>query len=46
MHHTDGIIGQSPEDTMRNVGTLAVDGMIQTDKTILAIMLEKQFSDV
>ncbi|BDQ35659.1 UPF0597 protein [Pseudodesulfovibrio nedwellii] len=46
VHHTDGIIGQSPEDTMRNVGTLAVDGMIQTDKTILAIMLEKQFSDV
>lgn len=46
VHHTDGIIGQSSEDTMRNVGTLAVDGMIQTDKTILEIMLHKQFSDV
>jgi L-cysteine desulfidase len=46
VHHTDGIVGQSPEDTMRNVGTLAVDGMIQTDKTILEIMLQKQFSDV
>lgn len=46
VHHTDGIIGLSSEDTMRNVGTLAVDGMIQTDQTILQIMLEKQFSDV
>ncbi|NDV17870.1 serine dehydratase subunit alpha family protein [Pseudodesulfovibrio sp. JC047] len=46
VHHTDGIIGQSPEETMRNVGTLAVDGMIQTDKTILNIMLEKQFNEV
>ena len=46
VHHTDGIIGQSSEDTMRNVGTLAVDGMIQTDKTILEIMLQKQFTDV
>lgn len=43
---TDGIIGNSSEDTMRNVGTLATDGMIQTDQTILKIMLEKQFSDV
>ncbi|MBG0791702.1 MAG: serine dehydratase subunit alpha family protein [Desulfovibrionaceae bacterium] len=46
VHHTDGIIGQSSEDTMRNVGTLAMDGMIQTDKTILEIMLQKQFTDV
>jgi L-cysteine desulfidase len=46
VHHTDGIIGRSSEDTMRNVGTLAVDGMIQTDQTILQIMLEKRFSDV
>jgi len=43
---TDGIIGLSSEDTMRNVGTLATDGMIETDKTILNIMLQKQFSDV
>jgi L-cysteine desulfidase len=46
VHHTDGIIGLSSEDTMRNVGTLAVDGMIQTDQTILQIMLKKRFSDV
>lgn len=43
---TDGIIGISSEDTMRNVGTLATDGMIETDKTILSIMLKKQFSNV
>lgn len=43
---TDGIIGRSPEDTMRNVGTLATDGMVETDQTILNIMLQKQFSDV
>lgn len=46
VHFTDGIIGQSPEETMRNVGTLASEGMIETDRTILNIMLEKQFSDV
>ncbi|WP_319466124.1 L-serine ammonia-lyase, iron-sulfur-dependent, subunit alpha [uncultured Pseudodesulfovibrio sp.] len=46
VHSTDGIIGNSSEDTMRNIGTLAVDGMIQTDQTILRIMLEKKFSDV
>ncbi len=41
---TDGIIGHSPEDTMRNIGTLTTEGMIETDRTILNIMLEKQFS--
>jgi L-cysteine desulfidase len=46
VHHTDGIIGNSSEDTMRNVGTLATHGMIATDQTILEIMLQKQFSDV
>ena len=46
VHSTDGIIGDSSEDTMRNVGTLATDGMVQTDQTILKIMLEKQFSNV
>jgi L-cysteine desulfidase len=46
VHATDGIIGNSSEDTMRNIGTLAVDGMVQTDRTILDIMLRKQFSEV
>lgn len=43
---TDGIIGRSSEDTMKNIGTLTTQGMIGTDRTILNIMLEKQFSDV
>jgi L-cysteine desulfidase len=41
---TDGIIGASPEQTMHNIGTLSTQGMIETDRTILKIMLEKQFS--
>ena len=43
--HTDGIIGVSSEDTMKNIGTLATIGMVEADRTILKIMLEKQFSD-
>lgn len=42
---TDGIVGLSPEETMKNVGTLSTEGMIETDRTILKIMLEKQFPD-
>ncbi len=41
---TDGIIGFSPEKTLQNVGILSTEGMIETDRTILKIMLEKQFS--
>ena len=41
---TDGIIGHSPEQTMQNIGTLSTQGMIETDRTILKIMLEKRFS--
>ena len=40
----DGIISASPEVTMQNVGTLTNEGMIETDRTILNIMLEKRFS--
>jgi len=43
---TDGIIGFSPEETMRNIGTLATMGTVETDRIILKIMLEKQFSDI
>ncbi|KPJ78289.1 MAG: hypothetical protein AMJ54_04160 [Deltaproteobacteria bacterium SG8_13] len=43
---TDGIIGTSPEQTMQNIGTLSTQGMIETDRTILKIMLEKRFSDL
>ena len=31
---------------MRNVGRLSSQGMIQTDRTILKIMLDKKFQDV
>lgn len=41
---TDGIIHDSPEGTMKNVGILTTEGMIETDRTILKIMLQKHFS--
>jgi L-cysteine desulfidase len=31
---------------MENVGILSSQGMIETDRTILKIMLEKQFADI
>jgi len=39
---TDGIIGTSPEQTIQNLGTLSHDGMVETDKTILKIMRNKE----
>jgi L-cysteine desulfidase len=41
---TDGIIGNSMEQTAKNIGDLSTQGMIATDRTILKIMLEKKFS--
>lgn len=41
---TDGIIGQSTEQTVKNLGTLSHQGMVETDKTILQIMKEKEKS--
>ena len=41
---TDGIIGNSTQKTVQNMGALSHDGMIEADKTILKIMLEKQMS--
>ncbi|MFW2366592.1 MAG: serine dehydratase subunit alpha family protein [Desulforhopalus sp.] len=41
---TDGIIGDSTRQTIRNMGELSHDGMIQADKTILKIMLEKEMT--
>jgi L-cysteine desulfidase len=40
----DGIIGTSWEQTTQNIGTISTVGMIETDRTILKIMLGKQFS--
>ena len=37
----DGIVTKGVENTIRNVGRLARDGMGETDKEILKIMLEK-----
>lgn len=44
MQATDGIIGASLEQTTRNIGELSTQGMIETDRTILGIMLQKRFS--
>lgn len=41
---TDGIIGHSTQKTIQNMGALSHDGMVQTDKTILKIMLDKQLT--
>lgn len=41
---TDGIIGNSTQKTIQNMGQLSNYGMIETDKTILKIMLEKQMA--
>ncbi len=41
---TDGIIGDSTQKTVQNMGALSQDGMVQADKTILKIMLEKQMT--
>jgi L-cysteine desulfidase len=43
---TDGIIARSPEQTMKNVGELSTQGMVETDRTILQIMIKKQFEEV
>ncbi len=43
---TDGIIGASLEQTTQNIGELSTQGMIETDRTILRIMLQKRFSAV
>ena len=39
----DGIIASTAEQTMKNVGRLSTDGMIDTDRTILQIMIDNQF---
>ncbi len=38
---TDGIVGGSPEKTIENIGILSSQGMAETDKIILKIMLDK-----
>lgn len=36
-----GVGGRTPEETMRNVGRIAVPGMVETERVILDIMQEK-----
>lgn len=42
---TDGIVGITPEQTMKNIGELSSQGMVETDRTILEIMIRKQFTE-
>jgi L-cysteine desulfidase len=41
---SDGIVAPTPEGTTRNVGEISTQGMIETDRTILRILLDKQFA--
>lgn len=42
VENVHGIIGNTPEETMRNMGEIASPGMIGTEKTILDILQRKE----
>lgn len=42
--HGDGIVTKGVENTIKNVGILAREGMYETDKKIISIMLEQEES--
>jgi L-cysteine desulfidase len=42
---TDGIIASTSEQTMKNIGEISTQGMAETDRTILRIMIAKHFEN-
>ncbi len=37
----DGLVGQTVEDSLRNLGRITLEGMFQVDPTLLHILQEK-----
>jgi len=42
IQQTDGIVTEEVENTIRNFARIGSDGMVETDKMIIDLMLKKQ----
>ena len=42
LQSTDGICGATPEEAVRSMGRISSPGMVETDRTILEIMMDKE----